>query len=160
MFSFQFFDRIRRELIANSIHSADSTQLGGWVASSSAVCIRYCNCYNEINKLSWHSSFCDSADPPLNLMVAVKANCCLESRRLQRHSVPPSSSVSPVQRLSTLRSRSSWRRRRGGTVNCCLVVISIVLALRHAFHQSTALQFGASKLRTSSDTLVLSSEVT
>jgi len=37
MFSFQIFIGSRRELVANSIHTADATQLASWVAS--AVCI-------------------------------------------------------------------------------------------------------------------------
>jgi len=43
MFSFQIFVGSRRELVANSIHTADAdaTQLDSWVASASAsaVCI-------------------------------------------------------------------------------------------------------------------------
>jgi len=31
MFTFQFFDQIRRELVANSVHTTDATQLVGVV---------------------------------------------------------------------------------------------------------------------------------
>ena len=41
MFSFQFFYQVRRELVANSIHTADATQLDSWVVSASAACIGY-----------------------------------------------------------------------------------------------------------------------
>ena len=38
-FNFQFFDQIRRELVAASMHTADETQLESCVVSALAVCI-------------------------------------------------------------------------------------------------------------------------
>jgi len=49
MFSFHFFDQIRRELVANSMLNADATQLDSSVASASAVCIGHYT--DEIKKI-------------------------------------------------------------------------------------------------------------
>jgi len=59
MFSFQIFVGSRRELVANSIHTADAdaTQLDSRVASASAVCIgqytHYCRAFTlALDRLS------------------------------------------------------------------------------------------------------------
>jgi len=67
--SFQFLDQIRRELVANSIHTADVTQLDNWVAWGSTMTATshdnqlgeiYLTMLNELN-CTFGVSFCTSS---------------------------------------------------------------------------------------------------